>query len=153
QFDIISKIQNINYSPIFKTEKHKDKLMVTCGYNGSKAQQHSIIINAIRGMDEGIKAKIFLVFPMTYGGDLNYLKSIQASLNGLQIPYLLISKSLSDVDVAKLRIETDITINIQISDAFSASLQEHLFAQNLLLVGDWLPYQILTDNQVFFKQT
>src|SRR5690606_7299055 len=79
--------------------------------------------------------------------------SIQASLNGLQIPYLLISKSLSDVDVAKLRIETDITINIQISDAFSASLQEHLFAQNLLLVGDWLPYQILTDNQVFFKQT
>lgn len=153
QFDIISKIQNLNYSPIFKTEKYKDKLMLTCGYNGSKAQQHSIIIKAIRDMDEEMKARIFLVFPMTYGGNLNYLKSIQASLNELQIPYLLISKPLSDMDVAKLRIETDITINIQISDAFSASLQEHLFAQNLLLVGDWLPYQILTDNQVFFKQT
>ena len=65
----------------------------------------------------------------------------------------MLKSHLSNVDVAKLRIETDIAINIQQTDAFSGSLQEHLFAGNILLVGDWLPYDILDENHVFYKKS
>lgn len=153
QFEVISKTQESSYSPIFKTEEHKDKLMIVCGYNGSKGQQHEIIIEALSKIDEDIRKKIFLIFPMTYGGANEYVKLIRNKLENLKIPFLLLNNHLSDVAIAKLRLETDIVINIQTTDAFSGSLQEHLFAENLLLVGDWLPYEILDKNQVFIKRT
>lgn len=152
QFEVISEILKKPYPPKFKTEEYKDKLMIVCGYNGSEGQQHLILIEAIDKIDQNIKNRMFLVFPMTYGGEVSYLKMIEAKLNNLNIPFLFLTNHLSNVDIAKLRLETDIAINIQTTDAFSGSLQEHLFAENLLLVGDWLPYQILDDNQVFFKR-
>jgi hypothetical protein len=153
QFEVISKIEKSPYSPSFKTDEYKDKLMLVCGYNGSEAQQHSILIEEISHIDQNIQSKIFLVFPMTYGADTSYLKMIKAKLKDLKIPCIVLNNHLSDIDIAKLRLETDIAINIQTTDAFSGSLQEHLFAENLLLVGDWLPYQVLDSNDVFLKRT
>lgn len=152
-FDIISKIKKTTYSPLYKTQLYDDKLMVVCGYNGSQGQQHSIIIEALNKLDKSVKDKIFLVFPMTYGATKAYVKEVMSKLNNIQIPFIILESHLSDIDVAKLRIETDLVINIQITDAFSGSLQEHIYAENLVLVGDWLPYSILDENDVFYKKT
>lgn len=153
QFDVITEVLNSSYQPKFKTENYKNKLMVVCGYNGSEGQQHSLIIEAIRKLDQANKDKIFLVFPITYGSQKPYINKIENQIRELNIPFLILKSHLTNTDLAKLRIEADLVINIQTTDAFSGSLQEHLFAGNLLLVGDWLPYKILDDKEVFYKKS
>src|SRR6185437_11588757 len=46
---------------------------------------------------------------------------------------------------------TDLMIQIPITDAFSGSLQEHLFAQNIVIAGSWLPYQSLKDKSIYYE--
>jgi hypothetical protein len=60
---------------------------------------------------------------------------------------------LSHRENAELKILTDIVVNIQITDTLSASLQEHLYAKNILLVGEWLPYKIFDENGIFYMKT
>ena len=153
QFDMITEVKKTNVAPQYKIGQLQDKLMVVCGYNGSAAQQHLLLINAFKELPAVLKDKIFLVFPLTYGADADYIKELDLALNQINIPFTLITKHLSEMDMIKLRIETDFVVNIQKTDAFSGSLQQHLFAENLVLVGDWLPYSVLDDHQVVVKRT
>ena len=50
---------------------------------------------------------------------------------------------LSNDEVAELRIITDILINAQITDAFSGSVCEYLFAGAILINAKWLCYKEL----------
>lgn len=152
QFDLIDKVINRTYLSRFKNKKTNGKLLVLCGHNGSKGQQHKTIIQALNSLNQLTKNRIYLVFPMTYGSEKKYLKEIELELEKTNIPFMLLKDYLSDNEIAKLRLEMDLVINIQITDAFSGSLQEHLYAGNLLLVGDWLPYSLLDENQVFYKK-
>lgn len=153
QFDLISELKKANYVHQYKKGENRDKLMVVCGYNGSKAQQHFIMIDALNKLKTDIKQKIFVVFPMTYGADSSYLKSVETELKRTNISYFILTKHLSEIEMAKLRIDSDIVVNIQKTDAFSGSLQQHLFSENVVLVGDWLPYSVLDDHKVFLKRT
>lgn len=153
QFDLISKLKKLSHSPMYKISTFSHKLMMVCGYNGSEAQQHIEIIKALSELSKEAKEKIFVVFPMTYGATHDYIKLVEKKLIASLIPYQILTEHLSEDDMAKLRIETDIVVNIQKTDAFSGSLQQHLYAENLVLVGDWLPYSVLDDHQVFYKQT
>lgn len=130
-----------------------DKLIVTCGYNASQGQQHLLILEAIEKLDKALKSKIFLLLPMTYGADLTYLGAIESKLNAMGVAYLTLSEELTAADVCRVRLATDIMINIQITDAFSASIQEHLFAQNVVIVGEWLPYDKLKEYNVIYSKT
>lgn len=153
QFNIMDEVKKkISGLPKFKNVTFSDKLTIVCGYNGSEAQQHKIIINALNQLDLVSKEKIFLIFPMTYGGDKKYIKKVEHELELLNIPFLLLKDLLTNKQIAQLRLETDIVINIQITDAFSGSLQEHLYAENLLLTGEWLPYSILDENQIYYRK-
>lgn len=152
-FDIIDKVKTNQHKAKFNS-KHisSDRLTVVCGYNGIKLQRHDLIIEAISDLDISIKDKLYLIFPMTYGADKKYVKSIKDDIKKLNIPFEILEQDLCNEDVARLRIDADLVINIQTTDAFSGSLQEHLYAGSLLLVGDWLPYKILDDNNVFYKK-
>ena len=55
--------------------------------------------------------------------------------------------------VGKLRIVSNILITIQKTDALSSAIQEHIYAGGILIAGDWLPYQILSENGVFYLTT
>ena len=151
QFDIIDKIQKLPFRSKFKPDEYKDRLTVICGYNGSNGQQHLTIIGAIKKLDGSVKSKMYLILPMTYGCEKAYYNNIKKELLQLNVPYLIIRNFLDDETNAKLRIAADLVINIQKTDAFSGSLQEHLYAGCLLLVGDWLPYSILHEKGVFYK--
>lgn len=153
QFDMITEVKKTSVDPHYKVGQLQDKLMVVCGYNGSVAQQHLLLINAFKNLTADLKNKIFLVFPLTYGADADYIKALDLALKQINIPFTLITKHLSEMDMIKVRIETDFVVNIQKTDAFSGSLQQHLYAENLVLVGDWLPYKVLDDHQVFVKRT
>ena len=132
----------------------QDKIIVTCGYNAIRQQQHDIAIKAIKSIDKNILHKIFLVFPMTYGQkNFNYVRYIEKMLKDLQIGYKIYLSFLSIEDIAKLRLASDIFINIQTTDQFSMSFQEYLYAKNVVVSGDWLPYSCLRDKKIFFLST
>lgn len=132
----------------------EDKLIITCGSNGIKEQQHQLIIDALIKLESSIKKELYLVFPMTYGLKELYKSEIELKLNASNFSYKLVDTKLNLKDICRLRIATDIAINIQKTDAFSATIQEHLFAKNILVVGDWLPYSKLDDyNVLYFKSS
>lgn len=143
-------IKRANEHPIVPTLIGRDifenKLIVTCGYNGSKGQQHLRMIEAINHQENSVKQRIHLIIPFTYGGDEEYKKQIITSLNKTDVTYTMLDKRLSDEQLVELRRISQIAVNIQVTDSFSASIQEHFMAGSVQIIGKWLPYD------VFYKQ-
>jgi hypothetical protein len=82
---------------------------------------------------------------MTYGvPNAEYIGKLKTNLNRLNIPYYIFTKRLSENELADLRLMSDIALNIQITDAFSSSLVEHIYAGSTLVVGKWLPYSVFS---------
>lgn len=150
-FDDIMKIEKGGFSNRFKIGNNREKTMIVCGYNGSRAQQHLKIIEAFQLIRKELRQSIFIIVPMTYGADDEYINLVNKELDKTSINYQILQTHLSIQEVAHLRIEADLVINMQITDAFSGSLQEHIFAGNLLLVGSWLPYSIFDEHEIFYK--
>ncbi len=152
KLDLIHSLSKSNSLELMKNSLNipKDKIIVSIGYNGSNAQQHLYIIEKISQLSRDMLSNLFLVIPFGYGGEVLYKNRIIEKLVHLGVEYNLYDEFLSDINVSKLRLCTDIVINAQISDAASASIQEHLFSGNLVLVGDWLPYKYFEDNGIWF---
>ncbi len=116
------------------------KYVITCGYNGSEKQNHAEIINAIYSIKNKIKEHIVLIIPMTYGANSAYINKIRLLLDKLGFDYLLITEFLSDQEVTTLRKCSDIFIHAQPTDAFSASVQEYLLTDTIVINGKWTRY-------------
>ncbi|MGB3468288.1 MAG: hypothetical protein WBA74_23585 [Cyclobacteriaceae bacterium] len=126
-----------------------DKITVTLGYNGIWQQQHIKIIEAIE--KAGIsKEKIFIAVPFGYGGTDQYKAEVREALKSSGFSYKLYDEYLSDEEVAGMRLGTDLVINAQTTDLASSSIQEHLFAENVVLAGEWLPYEYFSGNGLKF---
>lgn len=139
--------------PSFLIHKN-NKIVVVCGYNGSPAQQHSLIIEALERIPTDLKKKLFVVLPMTYGTPQDYEDAIKKKIKDSGVDFHIIDHYLSEEELIQLRLRTDIAVNIQITDAFAGSIQEHIMASNLLVVGDWLPYhKIFEENNIFVRYT
>lgn len=133
-----------------KTKLPKDKAIIAIGYNASPNQQHIKIINEINMLPKEIKNNLHIVLLMTYGGNKNYISSIENLLNKNSLNFTIIDKRLSEIELCNIRLTVDITINFQITDGFSSSIQEHFYAENIMILGDWLPYNWLKDNGLSF---
>lgn len=128
----------------------EDAFVITCGYNASPAQEHRKIIRMLNRMSRHLPEKTVVALPMTYPENREYRKSIEALLRGGCLIYRMFDSFMNPADVARLRIATDIVLNIQTTDQLSASVQEHLYAGNVVLTGKWLPYDIFDSLGVFF---
>lgn len=129
------------------------KVVITCGYNAMTAQRHLQIIDALSSLPNEVKNRLYLLFPMTYGGTPEYKKNVEIKLKHSSLNGKIIFERLRLEQLISLRIRTDIAVNIQETDALAASLQEHIMAGSLLVVGDWLPYQIFDDNGIYIRRT
>lgn len=150
RYRIIDEMPSVDAKRHFIPLLYIDRLVLVCGYNGSKAQQHEWMVNSLMKLPIAIKERLFVIIPMTYGGTLEYVEHIKQLMNDINIPYKILSNYLCNREVAQLRIASDIVLNIQITDAFSASLQEHLYAGNILIIAEWLKYSTLDENSVFY---
>ncbi len=155
QLEILKELIHNNNIDSSYLEIPEGKMVVTCAYNAQKAQRHLQIIDAIMSMPQEIKESVYILFPMTYGGmDCpEYKKSVESKLEQSGLAYKILSKHLSLTELMALRLKSNVVVNIQTSDAFSASLQEHIMAGNLVVVGDWLPYQILEEHGIYIRRT
>lgn len=129
------------------------KIAVTIGYNMAPEQQHIEILNQFTKENTFIlKDKIELILPITYGGSKKYKQQLLTKLKELSFEYKIFDNYLSDNDVAKIRKASDVMLQLQNTDQFSGSMQEHLYANNIVITGSWLPYQTLKDNNCWFLE-
>lgn len=81
---------------------------------------------------------------MTYGKyDLEYIKRVENRLSKLSVPHIVLRDFISNKSLAKIRLVTDIFINILSTDQLNGALQESMYAGAIPIVGSWLPYDIL----------
>jgi len=155
--DVIEEVQSNNNLEEFKDEflsKYNidsKKKIIACGYNSSPGQQHEKIIKAIQMVNTEKLQDVVFLFPMAYGDENNRLK-IELLLKDCAFSYKVISEYLEDKEVAMLRVVSDIMINVQTTDQFSGSMQETLYAGNVLINGGWLPYDTFKDAGAFFLE-
>ncbi len=125
------------------------KTIVSCGYNSTKAQQHEEIIKNILMLDPEIINKIQFIFPMTYG-DKFYKESIKNILSKTNIDYLVLEDFLYEDQNAYIKLASDIMINVLKTDSFSGSMQEFLYANNIVITGSWLPYDLFDKSGIVY---
>jgi hypothetical protein len=145
KFDAIREIQNNESTEALKARfgLPLDKIILALGYNGSRGQQHTELLKELSTLDESLKKRLFIVLQMTYGATEAYCKEVELQAGQTGIDYTILRNFLNDEDMARFRLSMDIVLNAQITDGFSASIQEHIYAGNILIVGDWLPYKPL----------
>ena len=132
---------------------HGEEFVVTCGYNGSEGQNHLEIVDAIKGLKKDLKSRISFLFPMTYGGVSEYMYKVKRALDEADVHYTIIDKYISSEEIAAIRLASDVVVNIQKTDAFSGSLQGHLYCNNVLIIGEWLDYVPLDNANVYYIKT
>ena len=121
---------------------NRKKISVCIGYNRNKSHQHLLILEQLSKLSPKEKDNIILLFPLTYGDfDFNYVESVKKLADISNIEYVCFEEKLSDVEVAQLRINTDVFINGQTTDAFSGSVCECLYAGSIVVNAAWLHYE------------
>jgi glycosyltransferase involved in cell wall biosynthesis len=127
------------------------KRAVTIGYNLNTAQQHLEILTQFdNDSTKELMDEIQLILPITYGGTPKYKNQLLEKLKKLPFEHTVYDTFLSDEQVAQIRHASDIMIQLQVTDQFSGSMQEHLFARNVVITGSWLPYETMKENGAWF---
>jgi hypothetical protein len=132
----------------FKKDE-KDRKTIMCGYNGAKGQQHIKIIDSL----ENVAKNYYWIFPMTYSIDDDaheYIEKVRNYAEEKGLNYIILDSFLSEDEWIKYLQSTDVFIHMQVSDAFSSAISEHLLLGHILINGSWLPYKDLDDNGVFY---
>lgn len=153
---IFSNFNSFNPKEIKRKYKiPESNIVITIGYNSIPQQQHNLILDVIEKLDIEIKKNLFLILPLTYGlskTDL-YYKNLIDRIRNFGINNLVIEERVNDYELAEIRFVSDITINMQTTDALANSIKEAIAAQNILIVGDWLPYDIYEKLGIFLIRT
>ena len=146
-------MENTPYDKVALREKYNinfDKIIISVGYNNIPEQQHINVLNQIMKFPSQIKEKIHLVFRMTYGiGTKEYIAEVKDLINITGCSYSFFESFLSDVEIAELTRITDIFVHAQTTDARSASMIEHLYANCLVINPSWINYADMSDS-VFY---
>ncbi|NLI73055.1 MAG: glycosyltransferase family 4 protein [Bacteroidales bacterium] len=117
-----------------------DNYLITCGYNGLKPQRHAKIINALAEVRESLPENLHLLLPMTYGASKNYIEEIRNLLKKHHFDYTIYDQYLPDDKLLYIRKASDMFIHAQPTDAFSASMQEYLLCETIVVNGHWTRY-------------
>jgi hypothetical protein len=131
----------------------REKVVVAIGYNNIPEQQHLSVLEQIGKLPYQILEQMHLVLSMTYGGaEESYLQEVWRVCECLPCTYTIYQERLDERDKARLTLATDIFIHAQVRDAFSGTIQEHLYAGALVINPTWIHYDILKNREVFYLE-
>lgn len=130
-----------------------NKMILVCGYNGIRSQNHDKMIAALCNLDKDEKESVHVVLPMTYGTKPEYLESIRSKMEQIGMSYTILDHFLDAKEVAVIRKTAHIAINVQNTDASSDSLKGHLYCGNVCIFGEWLNYDIFCKNDICYIKT
>lgn len=154
QLDMIASLKTSNIIEKRKALNLPDnKLIFAIGYNKSPAQQHLKVLEQIASLSKEIQQQMHIVLRLTYGiAPDSYLNSLSQNLKTLDCTYTLYTEFMSEEQLAVLELCTDVFVHAQITDAFSATVQEHLFAGSLVMNPTWIQYHELKEASVFYQE-
>lgn len=124
------------------------EITISVGYNASRKHRHLEIVNIIENLNLDISYKYFI--PLMYGDTKSYVDEIKEKLAPLSSKIIYFDSYLNAEEIAKLRIATDIFINLRDTDQLSGAICEHLCACNIVITGSWLPYDDLDKREIFY---
>lgn len=152
QIDKISEIDVINKKKYLYGETGNKKIVV-CGYNGSCAQNHDRMIDALSRLNEKDSQSVHVVLPMTYGAQPDYLCVIKKRMENLGMSFTILDHFLESNEIAVIRKTANIVVNVQDTDALSDSLKGHLYCENVCIFGEWLNYRPYADSGIYYVKT
>ncbi len=129
-----------------------NKIIITIGYHSNPITQQVPIINELLKISNELKTNIFVVLPMAYGGFKENINKVDNLMKSSGISYCIIRDFLNIEDLLKLRIASDIMINLPTTDQLSATLCEYLFTKNWVITGAWLPYETIDQTGVHYHR-
>ena len=127
-----------------------EKIVLSVGYNGGIQQNHIKVLEVIKTLPLELRKKIFLIFPMTYGLQNEYLKRVEEYAHETDCDFQILTDFMDSNRIAELCVLTDVFIHAQETDAFSASVQEYLCAGKLLISPVWIKYDELINNNIYY---
>lgn len=147
-YDVIDKVKSHKSKDECKEffGIEKDKISVMIGYNGSIRQNHLKVINELSTLDNETLNKLNIVIQLSYGLTSDeYRQNIIDEISKINVKHVIIDDFLNKEKSAMLRNATDIFIHAQESDAFSASIQECVYAGSVLINPEWIVYKEFDD--------
>ena len=126
-----------------------ESLVVSIGYSASSAQQQLEALEAISRMPKERLSRMTLILQQTYGeNDPDYIRRTRELASHLPCETVVLTKFMGPEESAMLRLSTDVFVQSIKTDAFSASMQEYLYAGACVLQGTWLDYPQLKDMNI-----
>lgn len=123
-----------------------DKPVVCLGYNASPTHKHLELLRGLRTLPEETLKGWSLVLQMTYGSrDDSYFDTVREAAEAMPCTTLVLTEFMDGTESAYLRLAADAFVLAIPTDAFSASLQEYLYAGAQVLRAKWLRYPQLTE--------
>jgi glycosyltransferase involved in cell wall biosynthesis len=152
QFEVIDALLRSGNQEYYRQELGipPERTILTCGTNGSEGHQHIRMLESIEKLAPGLREQLYLIIPMMYGGDKAYIERVRAKAEEVGTPFMILTSFLTIREMCKYRIASDITMTIQVTDSLSSAIQEHIYTGEILMAGDWLPYEVLNDYQVYY---
>lgn len=128
-----------------RLEIPKDAVVVAIGYNRTPQHRHIQILKSLWNLQDKLPRNIFLAFHMAYGRNEEYVRTAKEKFAASGFQGKFFEEYASPRDVAIFRKACDVMIQVQTTDVLSGSMLEHLYAGNVVITGDWLPYGALDE--------
>ena len=123
-----------------------DKPVICLGYNASPTHKHLELLRGLRTLPEETLKGWTLVLQMTYGSnDDAYFDTVKEAAEAMPCHTLVLTEFMDGTESAYLRLAADAFVLAIPTDAFSASLQEYLYAGAQVLRANWLRYPQLEE--------
>ena len=123
-----------------------DKPLICLGYNASPTHRHLELLKRLATLPAETLAGWSLVLQMTYGShDDSYFDTVREAAEAMPCRTLVLTEFMDGTQSAYLRLAADAFVLAIPTDAFSASLQEYLYAGAKVLRADWLRYPQLEE--------
>lgn len=123
-----------------------ESFAVSIGYSASSAQHQVEALVEISKMPDELLSKMTIILQQTYGNnDPSYTKRAQELAASLPSKLVVLTEFMDATQSAYLRLAADVFVLAITTDAFSASMQEYLYAGACVIKGSWLRYPQLED--------
>ena len=122
------------------------RFVVAVGYNACSAQQQLEVLKAMALMPYDRLSRITLVLQQTYNeNDPEYVARVREFAGRMPCQTVALTRFMGPEESALLRLSADVFILAITTDAFSASMQEYLYAGACVIRGAWLNYPPLDE--------
>jgi hypothetical protein len=137
-------------------QKHgigNEQTIIVIGHNATMINNHIEIVNALANLNEDIKTRISLVFPLTYGhAEKNYTQNLKDLCSAMNLNHVMLTEFLSQEELIELRVASEIHIRMPKFDAFSLALCETIYCNNIIISASWLPYRKMRTNGIYYHE-